>query len=221
MENFVKTSCELVNGEVKTAANLLARSLVLVNSKNGAMYNVAAKCRNTDAQSVCKALAKAVLAAKRAEFVKNSDEDAQLAKRRVTNPMNSALGCQFVAVVNNKGEIISDSILAVDGGLALRTQFRFTKSQDIYKLVVEQGREWSDPEVVKYLNAWCSAAIKQWHYAEEFDAAIGAAADSTEAEYKAAEKAAKAAAKAAEKAAAEKAAAEAEKDATTEEEKAA
>lgn len=197
MENFVKTSCEIVNGQVKTAATLLARSLVLVNTKNGAMYNVAAKCRNTDALSVCKALAKAVLAAKRVEYVKNSDKDAELAKRRVTNPMNFALSGQFVAVVNNKGEIISDSILMVDNGLSLRTQFRFTKSQDLYKLVVEQNRDWNDSDVVKYLNAWCNAAIKQWHYAEEFDAAIGAAADNTEAEQKAAEKAAKAEQKAA------------------------
>lgn len=198
MENFVKTSCEIVNGEVKTTATLLARSLVLVNTKNGAMYNVAAKCRNTDALSVCKALAKAVLAAKRVEFVKNSDEDAQRSKRRVTNPMNSALGGQYVAVVNNKGEIISDSILMVDGGNALRTQFRFTKSQPVYKLVVEQGREWNDPEVVAELNSWCASAIKQWHYAEEFDTAIGAAADNTEAEQKAAEKAARAEKKVAE-----------------------
>lgn len=216
MENFVKTSCEIVNGEVKTAATLQARSLVLVNAKSGAMYNVAAKCRNTDALSVCKALAKAVLAAKRVEFVKNSDADAQLAKRRVINPMNSALSGQYVAVVSNKGEIISDSILMVDGGLALRTQFRFTKSQDLYKLVVEQGRDWSDPEVVKFLNAWCSAAIKQWHYAEEFDAAIGAAAESNEKEQKAAEKAEKAKKKADAEA---KKAAKAEKKAADAEEK--
>lgn len=192
MENFVKTSCEIVNGTVHYSAHLQERSLVLVNVKNGAMYNVAAKCRNTDALSVCKSLAKAVLASKRVEFLKNSDADAQLAKRRVTNPMNSALGGQYVAVVNNKGEIITDSMLVVDGGLPLRSQFRFTKSQDLYKLVVELGRDWSDPEVVKYLNAWCSAAIKQWHYTAEFDAAIGAAADSNEAEAKAAEKTAKA-----------------------------
>lgn len=199
MENFVKTSCEIVNGELKSATTLLNRSLVLVNVNNGAMYNVAAKCRNTDAFSVCKALAKAVLAAKRAEYVKNSDADAQQSKRRVWNPMNSALSGQFVAVVNNKGEIISDSILKVDDGLALRTQFRFTKSQPIYKLVVEQGCAWDTPEVVSELNCWCSAAIKQWHYVAEFDAAIGDAANSTEAEQKAAEKVANKAQKATEK----------------------
>lgn len=185
MENFVKTSCEFVNGKVIAATKLIERSLVVVNPKTGALYNIAAKCRNTDALSVCKSLAKAILAAKRVEFVMNSDTDAQLAKRRVTNPMNSALGGQYVAVVNNKGEIIENSILAVDGGLPLRTQFRFTKSQDLYRLVVEQGLAWNDENVVKYLNAWCAATIKQWHYAENFDAALDEAAKSTEKEEKA------------------------------------
>lgn len=197
MENFVKISCEIVNGEITTAVKLIERSLVLVNVTNGAMYNVAAKCRNTDVLSVCKALAKAVLAAKRVELLKNSDADAKAAKRKKASQMSQALRGQYVAVVNNAGQIISDSILCVEGGKALSTEFRFTASQPIYKLVVEQGREWSDPEVATALNHWCNAAIKQWHYAEEIDAAIGEAAASTDAEYKAIEKAAKAKKKAA------------------------
>lgn len=47
MENFVKTSFELVNGNVVAGAKLMARSLVLVN-ENGVMYNITAKVRNTD-----------------------------------------------------------------------------------------------------------------------------------------------------------------------------
>ena len=64
MENFVKTSFELVNGNVNVATKLMARSLVLANDK-GTMYNITAKVRNTDKFSVVRALAKAVLVSMR------------------------------------------------------------------------------------------------------------------------------------------------------------
>ena len=51
MENFVKTSFELVNGNVVAGTKLMARSLVLLND-NGAMWNIIAKVRNTDKFSV-------------------------------------------------------------------------------------------------------------------------------------------------------------------------
>lgn len=57
MENFVKTSFELVNGNVNVTNKLMARSLVLFNDK-GTAWNVVAKVRNTDKFSVVRALAK-------------------------------------------------------------------------------------------------------------------------------------------------------------------
>ena len=60
MENFVKNSFELVNGNVVAGTKLMARSLVLLND-NGAMWNIIAKVRNTDKFSVIRALTKAVL----------------------------------------------------------------------------------------------------------------------------------------------------------------
>lgn len=208
MENFEKSKFAIVNGAIVAGASLVERSLVLLNAKNMAMYQVVSKCRNYDTLSVCKALAKAVLAAKRVEFEKNSTEDAKHSGRRVVNPMSAALSSQYVAVVDNQKRIVPQSVLTVEGGQTLRTQFRFTESQPIYKLVVLQGRPWDDKAVIDELNCWCRTAIAQWHAVEEFDAAIGAAADSNEAEAEALEKAAaktkREAAKAAEKAEVEK-----------------
>ena len=66
----------------------------------------------------------------------------------------------------------------------------------LYKLVVEQGLDWADEKVVNALRAWTTATIEQMDYVKNLDAALGAAADSTEKEEKAAEAAAKKAAKA-------------------------
>lgn len=215
-KNFNKIACELnENGQTVLTQTLAPRSLVLVKTtKSGVTaYNVTAKCRNYDALSVCKSLAKAVLAAKRLEYVKNCDEDAQISKRRVYNPINEAMGAQYVVVTDSKGHIIRESELAVCGVDSLRKQFSFTKSTPLYKLVVLEGREWSDPEVAAQLNHWCAATIKQWNFREELEIVLGVAADSTEAEDDAAEAAAKKAAKAAKKAEKE-AAKESEQEAT-------
>ena len=82
MENFVKTSFELVNGNVNVATKLMARSLVLANDK-GTMYNITAKVRNTDKFSVVRALAKAVLVSMREANKLNSTDAAQESKKRV------------------------------------------------------------------------------------------------------------------------------------------
>lgn len=61
----------------------------------------------------------------------------------------------------------------------------------IYKLVVEQGLIWSEDSVVSALNAFVTATIEQMDYVKNLDAALGAAANSTEKEEKAAEAATK------------------------------
>ena len=191
MENFVKTSYEFVNGGVVVASKLMARSLVLANDK-GVMYNITAKVRNTDKDSVIRALAKAVLVSMREANKLNSTDAAQESKKRVANKITPALSCHIIMVTDKNGNIITDSMLSVresekDSG-KLRDVIRITKGMPLYKLVVEQGLDWSDESVVNALNAWTTATIEQMDYVKNLDEALGKAADSTEKEEKAAER---------------------------------
>lgn len=205
MENFVKTSFELVNGNVNVATKLMARSLVLANDK-GTMYNITAKVRNTDKFSVVRALAKAVLVSMREANKLNSTDAAQESKKRVANKITPALSCHVIMVTDKNGNVLKDYILSVresekDTG-KLRDVIRITKGMPLYKLVVEQGLDWSDEIVAAALNAWTTATIEQMDYVKNLDKALADAANSTEKEEKAAEAAAKkaeAAKKAAEK----------------------
>lgn len=194
MENFVKTSFELVNGNAVVANKLMARSLVLFNDK-GTLYNITAKVRNTDKYSVVRALAKAVLVSMREANKLNTTEAAQESKKRVVNKITPALSCYAIMVTDKNGALINDAILSVrdnknDSG-KLRDIIRITKGMPLYKLVVEQGLDWADERVVKALNAWTTATIEQMDYVKNLDEALLKAADSTEKEDKAAEKAAK------------------------------
>lgn len=194
MENFVKTSFELVNGNVIAGTKLMARSLVLI-SDNGAMWNIIAKVRNTDKFSVIRALTKAVLVSMREANKKNSTEAAIASKRRVSNKIAQALSCHIAMVTDKNGDIIPGSGLSVRDGEKdtdkLRDIIRISKGMPIYKLVVEQGLDWSEESVVSALNAYVTATIEQLDYVKDLDAALGAAADSTEKEEKAAEAVAK------------------------------
>ena len=191
MENFVKTSFELVNGNVVAGTKLMARSLVLLND-NGAMWNVIAKVRNTDKFSVLRALTKAVLVELREVNKKNSTEEAIVSKRRVQKKLAPALSCHIAMVTDKNGDIIPGSGLSVRESEKdtdkLRDIIRISKGMPIYKLVVEQGLDWSD---VSALNMYVTATIQQMNYVKDLDAALGAAADSTEKEEKAAEAATK------------------------------
>ena len=194
MENFVKTSFELVNGNAVVANKLMARSLVLFNDK-GTLYNITAKVRNTNKYSVVRALAKAVLVSMREANKLNTTEAAQESKKRVVNKITPALSCYAIMVTDKNGALINDAILSVrdnknDSG-KLRDIIRITKGMPLYKLVVEQGLDWADERVVKALNAWTTATIEQMDYVKNLDEALLKAADSTEKEDKAAEKASK------------------------------
>lgn len=194
MENFVKNSFELVNGNVVAGTKLMARSLVLLND-NGAMWNIIAKVRNTDKFSVIRALTKAVLASLHEAHKKNSTDAAQASKRRVPQKLLQALSCHIAMVTDKNGDIIPGSGLSVRDSEKdtdkLRDIIRISKGMPIYKLVVEQGLDWSEESVVSALNAYVTATIEQMDYVKDLDAALGAAADSTEKEEKAAEAAVK------------------------------
>ena len=202
MENFVKSSFELVNGNVVINSKLMARSLVLFNDK-GTLYNITAKVRNTDKYSVVRALAKAVLVSMREANKLNSTEAAVESKKRVVNKITPALSCYAIMVTDKNGSILPNAILSVRSGKGdtgkLRDIIRITKGMPLYKLVVENGLDWADERVVKALNAWTTATIEQMDYVKNLDEALAKAANSTDKEEAAAEKAAKAAERAAKK----------------------
>ena len=194
MENFVKTSFELVNGNAVVANKLMARSLVLFNDK-GTLYNITAKVRNTDKYSVVRALAKAVLVSMREANKLNTTEAAQESKKRVVNKITPALSCYAIMVTDKNGALINDAILSVrdnknDSG-KLRDIIRITKGMPLYKLVVEQGLDWADERVVKALNAWTTATSEQMEEVKNLDEALLKEADSTEKEEKKKKKASK------------------------------
>lgn len=184
MKNFVKTSGELVNGSVVISETLMPRSLVCVNTKNMSVFNIVAKCRNSDKFSICRSMAKAVLTAIAEASKVNSTEAALEAKKRVTNPMVSALSSQYILLTDKNGKLIQDagvSVLAETGDASanLRNVFRFSKQQPLYKLVVEEGKSWEDEAVVRALNVWTTAAIEQMGYLKNLDEALGVAAETT------------------------------------------
>ena len=191
MENFVKTSFELVNGNVVINSKLMARSLVLVNDK-GTLYNITAKVRNTDKYSVVRALAKAVLVSMREANKLNTTAAAVESKKRVVNKITPALSCFAIMVTDKNGKILGDTILSVRSDKSdtgqLRDIIRITKGMPLYKLVVENGLDWANESVVKALNAWTTATIEQMDYVKNLDQALAKAAESTDKEEKAAEK---------------------------------
>ena len=161
MENFVKINSEIVNGKINFAGAKMGRSLILVNHVTGAVYNVAAKCRVSNALAIAKSLAKAILAVERERQTVNSTEAAIESGKRVVSPLSTALGCQSVFLTDKNGHILEDVCLSVKDKTqlngrpqTLRNVFRFTKNQQIYKLVVEQGKDWADEAVVKALGVW-------------------------------------------------------------------
>ena len=196
MENFRKLESQIVDGIILFGGTM-PRSLVLVDHIKGAVYNVTAKCRVSDPLAIAKSLAKALLAVEKERVVINSTEAAIESGKKQVSPLSRAMGAQSAYLTDKNGKVIEDTCLSVRGkvkfdgrAMTLRDVFRFTKAQQIYKLVVEDGKDWSDESVVKALGIWCKAAIEQMDWLEKADAAIAKAADSTETEQKAAEKAA-------------------------------
>ena len=192
MKNFIKTSVELINGNAVIAGELMPRSLVLFNEK-GAVYNIAAKVRNWDKFTIVKALAKAILASLREANALNATDAAKESKKRVVNKITPALSCYAIMVTDKNGNLSPDKILSVRNNTAdngkLRDVIRITRGMPLYKLVVEQGRDWADEMVVRALNVWTKATIEQMDYVKNLDEALGRAADSNVAEYAASLKA--------------------------------
>lgn len=224
MEKFRKvnaengTSVEL-NGHVYKLEALEGRSLVLVNEEKHTVYNVVAKCRDNGVEALVKSLAKAVLAVERVRYEQNHTELVENAAKADVNVrkepfrMSQALASHTVYLTDKNGEILPGSELSVRGHKrmdgkpeTLRTLFRFSAKDNIYKLVVEQGKPWDDVNVVAALKTWCTfnyqRALELLATPEKYDKALSEAAESTEKENKAADKAKKEAAKSEAKAAA-------------------
>lgn len=180
MKNFGKTSIEKVNGVITFDAPLLSRSVVTIDVK-GNVYVVAAKCRNTDMYSVLRAYAKAIFAAKAETLKANEIPEAVVAQKRVADPVARSLSGYMIGVTDKNGRLITKSVIDVrgKGHENLRTIFRATKGQPLYKLVVEQGKAWDDELVCYHLDMWVKATIAQMSYVQDLDAALGAAAEST------------------------------------------
>lgn len=198
MENLKKTTAERVNVvengkdivRLKLGGGYMGRSLVALNRKSGTIYNVVAKCRNTDKVSIVKSLSKAYLAVEREKELENAHKDVQRSGKVVSNRISPVLSCHVLYVTDKDGNILADSGVEVKGGGTLREVLRYSKSAALYNDVVYCGKSWDDPMVSSLLQDWCTAAIRQMDFAEKCDLALLKAANSTEKEQKAAEKAA-------------------------------
>lgn len=208
MENLKNISVNLANG-IELAANVKAmpRSLVLVNTKKETAYNVVAKCRNNDPVSLAKSLCKAILAALKAKLVSQSTEAMKKSGRTNYNELQSALSSQVLLLTDKNGAIIPEGCLSVGDRtdkngkpLTLGKVFRFSRSENIYKLIVgtfdkdgnfiPSTRTWDDPEVVSALKWTVTAMLEQLDWHKMLDDALLTAANSTEKEQKAEAKAA-------------------------------
>lgn len=193
MKNFVKMSAEFVNGNVVLSERPMPRSLVLVNAKTKTVYNIVAKCRNTDKMDIAKCLAKAVLASKAEVEKQNSTKAAQESNKKVQDTIRRALYSHIVMLTDKDGAVMPNSAISVldkdgcAGTLKLSDVFKFTKQMPIYQLVVERGLGWDDIHVVRALKWWCTAAIEQLDFVERLDEALEKAANHTEKEQDAAE----------------------------------
>lgn len=201
MENFRKLNSEIVNNVINFGG-ALPRSLVLINTEKGAVYSVAAKCRTSNPLALAKCLAKVLLIVEKERVATNSTAAALASGKKVASPLNQAMSSDVIRLTDKDGKLIDGATLSLEGKvklngnrMTLRDVFRFTRTQEIYKLVVEQGKDWADENVARALTVWCEAAIEQMDWLDRVDTAIGVTADATEKEEKAAEKAAKEAAK--------------------------
>lgn len=204
MENFKKLVSEVTaDNNVIIREKAFARGLVLFNKKSGATYAVAAKCRNTDKHSMCRALCKAVLADMAVLYRKNQTTAVQISQNKCVSKLTQALNSHVLYLADKDGNIIKNSGMSVvdesgDANETFRKMFRITASKPLYKLVVVEGRSWDDERVQVEIREWVNAAISNLSYTRELDDALANAATSNEAEYNAAQKAAKKAAKEAE-----------------------
>ena len=198
MENFVKISAEVVNNSIvlnsESADVNVGRSLVLV-TKTGAKYVLTAKVRNANKVAIAKALAKASLVAYGETQKRNAKTAQKESKNRAYNTVGGVFNrCQYAYLTDKDGNIIATLNVAdesEDTAMSLGKVFKFNTNKPLYKLVVEEGREWGDEEVVKALNLWVEAALDNLTLNATVDKKLGEAADSNEAEADAAEAASK------------------------------
>ena len=192
MKNFQVIGIESVNGVANVTAEsgrLYPNSIVLVNKSGKRGVNFVTKCRSTDKRSVVKALLRAVVETQKWALQENSTEAATTTKRKVINPLGAGMSGTRIWVTNSKGQVISEAAFVASEGMTLCKLFRITPSNPLYSLVIEQGKQWSDPEVSKSLKENVDRTFELCGAMERFDNVIAMAAKANAAEEKKAEQA--------------------------------
>lgn len=188
MANIVSGKYEQkIDGTISTSVEFKKRGIVILNRKNNKIWSIEAKARNTDMYSVVKYLAKAYLADERRTYLGNDNEATRVSKNREINFVSAALSGDVIMITDKDGNIRKDSVVFAED--TLRKSYGVRKSHTIYKLVVEEGLEWSDERVVYHLDMWVKATMQHLSARSRSDEAIETAANHTESIEKAAEKA--------------------------------
>lgn len=198
MENLKKASAFINKNGVLMVANqevISPRSVILYNYKTGYAYSLSTKCKNVDKFSIIRATVKGWLAAEREVYLENTKKDAVISKKKAKNPVSEAFGAQIAFVTDKDKNVMPSGIMAqslVKGeALPLRNVLTVKKSEPLYKLVVVEGRDWSDPVVGEQLRAWTSTSVSHLDLFDRIDLALEKAADDTEKKEAALEKAMK------------------------------
>lgn len=179
MKNFQKIEWESINGvtTITSANGLFPRSMVVLNA-NGKGVNIAAKVRNTDKRTVLRAFVKALLTEEREIFMQDSQDAAKASKWRTSKKINVIMHGNRICITDKVGHVLNASVLTAPTDMKFRDVLKLSASMPLYKLVVKDGKEWSDAQVLTALDNWVSTAEGAIDYIQRLDKAIGATADS-------------------------------------------
>lgn len=159
-------------------AQLPKRGIVCFADK-GVAYLLEAKVRNTDLHSILKALLKVLLMDMRELRILNQNEDVIKSENlQKAGKLSGILNCHTFGVTNKYGELMQSSVVGLSCNSTLKEiQFAAKKQHPIYKLVVEQGLDWSDTNVQDAMNSWIGATIAKADYVKRVDKGIAEVAE--------------------------------------------
>lgn len=145
-------------------------------------YAINVTVRNTDMQSILRALIKLCLAEEltrlNANLMVEADYNANLSEKRASgSELRSALNGFRVAVTDKHGCVIKTSWIYPLSGKSLRSELMPAKptlhrKAELYDRVVICQYPWEDARVGVLLNHEVRANILLWDYCERLDAAV-------------------------------------------------
>jgi hypothetical protein len=178
MDNF-KTITGVESVKMLSTFAFEPRSIVVYNEKKGVAYNIFARVRNSDALSICKALAKIILGEKFVSMTMHNNPDVIESGKSKGSIVGTALAGHYLFATDRLGNVLmGDKMLYTGEEENLRKQFSFTKKMAVYQSVIVEALPWDNERVSRDLEVYARATIALWNYRKAVDGAIEEAANS-------------------------------------------